>query len=68
LKKHAGNAQHTPARLSERPFGAHHGGEFTAPGIDQHDRNDGEYRAVKHHLSDGVARAEITDQRLHHRE
>src|SRR6516165_9659610 len=68
VEEHAGNAQHTPTRLSKRPLGAHDGGEFTAPGIDQHERNDREHRAVKHDLADRVARAERADERLHHRE
>src|SRR5262252_6651967 len=56
-----------PACPSGR-LGAHDSCEFTPPGVDKHDRNDREYRAVKHHLSDGIARAEMADQRLHHRE
>src|SRR5277367_157906 len=56
------------AGLAERPLWAHNGRQLAAPGIDGHDRYDGEGRTVEYDLTDRIARAEKAHQGRHHGE
>ena len=68
IAEHRDDGRSAATDLAERPFGAHRRRKFAAPSIDQHDRHDGEGGAVKDHLTDRIAGAEIAHQRRHHGE
>ncbi len=52
IAEHAADAERPAPKLAERPARAHCRGQLAAKRIDDHDRNDREGAAEKHHLAD----------------